>query len=155
MELLDVVNIGLINLDLKNKDKFGVINELIEMAYTENRISSKKEVLNAVKYREEISSTFCGLEMAVPHGISDRVKVPTLCFGRSSTGFNWEENEDRVKFICLILVPENNFNNENEAKHLEILSTVAKLVLVDEVREQWEKAETKEAILETLIKNVR
>lgn len=155
MELNDVINLGLINLDLKAKNKFGVINELIEMVYKEQRISSKEEALAAVKYRENLSSTFCGFDIAIPHGISNTVRVPTLCFGRSTAGFNWEDNDDVVKFIFLILVPKNNLDDEDEPTHLEILSTVAKLVLIDEEREQWEKAETKEAILESLINKVK
>lgn len=153
MDINQIINLNLITVDLKATNKKECINELVDLLEKEKRITDKKSIIEALEYRESLASTYCGFEMAIPHGISSSVIKPTLCFGRSN-GFYWEEDDDIVKFIFMIVVPMDNQNNEDEPKHIEILSKVAGLGLNDEIREAWEKASTSNEILSSIVDSV-
>lgn len=148
-----IINRNLIKLDLKANNRDEAIKELVFLLEKEKRIESSEIYNESVQYRESIASTYCGFEIAIPHGISSTVKEPSLCFGRVK-GFNWTDGEDDfVRFIFLIAIPEN--VGEEGSTHLEILSSMAKLCLLEDVRNKWETAKTPDDILDSIFSNIK
>ena len=143
--LSEVINSNLINLELKGKNKEEVIEELTDLLVKEQKIESKNEFILRLDKRESINTTYCGSEIAIPHAISDTVKTPAVCFGRSS-GIFWNHKTDWVQFIFMFAIPKNN-HDEN---HISIMSDIARCSLNQEIRREWSKATTKDQILETL-----
>lgn len=151
MNIRDVINEKLIELDIKANTKEEAIIELSTLLYKEGLIESNEEFVRSVLYREDVASTYCGFDLAIPHGISHVVKKPSICFGRTN-GFNWtEDDDDFVKFIFLIAVPVPEEGNDEQSKHIDILSSIATLCLEEEVRQIWIKAKTPQEILGPLI----
>jgi fructose-specific phosphotransferase system IIA component len=146
MSSLDnVINEGLIELDLKAKSKNKVIEELTDLLEKEQKIQSRNEYIAKVYEREATMSTYCGSEVAIPHAISSAVKTPAVCFGRSK-GFHWDSADELVRFVFLFAIPEEN----HDAEHLAIISAIARCSLNPETREVWLKATTEEQVLESL-----
>lgn len=152
MDKKSIINENLIKLDLRVNNREEAIKELALLLEKEKRVESANSFIESVQYRESIASTYCGFEIAIPHGISSTVKEASLCFCRVN-GFNWtEDEEDHVRFIFLIAIPEN--KSEEEDTHLEILSSMAKLCLLEDVRNKWETAKTSEDILDSIFNNI-
>lgn len=140
-----VINRGLIELDLKGKSKDEVVEELTDLLVKENILNSKADFIAKVNEREATMSTFCGSEVAIPHAISSAVKAPAVCFGRSK-GFFWDNSDEHVQFVFLFALPEENHN----AEHIAIISSIARCSLDPDTREIWLKATTEDQVLESL-----
>lgn len=150
MLLKNVINSDMVTLNLNARNRNDAIEELVDLLYNEGFITDKKEFNESVRYREGLASTYCGFELAIPHGISKTAKKPGVCFGRT-TGIDWDgDGETQVKYIFLIAIPYDENNTDESNKHIKILSTIASLGLKDKIREKWSKVETEEEFLKTL-----
>lgn len=67
-------------LDLEGNNKLDLIDQLIEVAYQNNKIKDKEAILK----REEEFSNALGYLVAKPHGQSDVVNGPFVIFGRTN-----------------------------------------------------------------------
>ncbi|MEG0135044.1 MAG: fructose-specific PTS transporter subunit EIIC [Cetobacterium sp.] len=135
-----------IDLNLKATTKDGVIEELVTVLYNAGKLNDKEEFKKAILAREAQSST--GLEegIAIPHGKSAAVKVPSIAFGRSKAGidFNSLDGEPSTLFF-MIAAPENATDS-----HIETLSQLTTLLMDDDVRENLLNATTDDEIFEIL-----
>lgn len=147
MKIADMLNEKLMNLDLKANDKAGVINEMINMLVDEGFVLSKKAILKAVMDREAMASTGVGMGIGIPHGKSNTVVKPSIVFGKSIKGIDFESLDEQPSHIFfLIAVPE---DSENE--HLKALSQLSRRLMNQEVREQLMKAENTEEVYKVFI----
>lgn len=145
----EVINRGLIELELKGKSKGEVIEELTDLLDRQHRLRCRPEFIVKVYEREAIISTYCGSEVAIPHAVSSAVEAPAVCFGRSD-GLHWNGPDEWVRFVFLLAVPE----ERSHADQLALLSAVAKCCLDPEIRAVWLRATTAEQILESLHRSV-
>jgi PTS system nitrogen regulatory IIA component len=142
MQIVDMLNGKLMNLDLKANDKASVIEEMIDMLVNEGYALSKETLLKAVMDREATASTGVGMGIAIPHGKSNTVTQPSIVFGKSKTGIDFESLDEQPSYIFfLIAVPEDSAN-----EHLKALSLLSRRLMNQEVREQLLKAESTEEI---------
>lgn len=135
-------------LDLKATTKNQVIDELIDLLDANGKLNDKELFKKAILAREEQSST--GLEegIAIPHGKSSAVSVPTVAFGLSKKGIDYGSLDDEPSTLFfMIAAPENATDS-----HIETLSQLTSLLLDDDVREKLLKVTTKEEVLEILLK---
>jgi len=147
LELRDVINENMILLDLKIEKKEEVIEILVDLLGQNEKLTSKALFLKSVYDREELLSTYCGSDIAIPHGISKAVKEPAVCFARTNE-ISWSGPEEKVHFVFLLAVPDS--KNDKDPQHLKLLSSIATLILEEQVREIWERATNKKQILESL-----
>lgn len=145
----EVINKGLIKLDLKGKNKKEVIEELTDLLVKEKKLSSRSEFIARVYEREATMPTYCGVEVAIPHALSSAVVLPTVCFGRSK-GFYWDSEDELVRFVFLFAMPE----ADHDSEHISIMSAVARCCLDPKIRDLWLHATTEEQILEPLRSSV-
>ncbi len=141
----EVINRGLIELDLRGKSKGEVIEELADLLQRQHKLRSKAEYIARVFEREAIVSTYCGSEVAIPHAVSSAVEAPAVCFGRSE-GLQWNAEDEWVRYVFLLAIPE----ERSHAEHLDVLSAVAKCSLDAETRALWLRATTAEEVVESL-----
>lgn len=128
----DVIFKDMIFLDEDLHEKESIIDFILNEAYEQKIISEVSELRQAVIERENEVSTAIGYDIAMPHGKSDTVLQPFIAFLRTSTNFNWtEENMDTVRLIFLIAVPSENTDN----MHLKFISQISKKLLNDDFRE--------------------
>lgn len=147
--LKNMLSLNCISLDLKSTTKNEVIDELIELLYSNGKISDRAEFKKVILKREEQSST--GLEegIAIPHGKSNVVTQPSIAFGLSKSGIDYQSLDDEPsKLFFMIAVPE----NANDA-HIETLSQLTTLLLDDEIREKLLQVKTPQEVIDILVKN--
>ncbi|MGL5429023.1 MAG: PTS fructose transporter subunit IIABC [Cetobacterium sp.] len=137
-----------INLNLKATDKAGVIDELVDVLYNNGRLNDKEEFKKTILKREEQSST--GLEegIAIPHGKSAAVKIPTIAFGLSKTGIDYDSLDGEPSTLFFMIAAPANATDS----HIETLSQLTSLLLDDDVIEQLLNVKNEEEVLNILLK---
>lgn len=130
--------------DLKATNKDEAIKELIQILYDDDKIIDKEKFREAVLKREQEFSTGIGMGIAIPHGKSKAVKEPSIAFGRSNKGINYESMDDKpAHLFFLIAVPE-----ESSDIHLRALSEISRKLMHTEIREKLFKAQSFEEFIE-------
>ncbi|MGM0379854.1 MAG: PTS sugar transporter subunit IIA [Bacillota bacterium] len=148
MKIIDLLSERTIKLNLKSENKENVIKELVELINKSNRLIDKNKVLDAVFEREEKFSTGIGMGVAIPHAKSSSVKKPTIAFGKSKSGIDFESSDDEPAYLFfLIAVPENSSD-----EHLKILSKLSRRLMHKELRNSLKSAKTSAEIIEILDK---
>lgn len=131
-EIRDVLKSAFINFDLKTTDKQAAISELANTFLTKGVVTNDSVYLEAVMKREEESTTGIGFGVAIPHGKSAAVAEPSLAFGRSQAGIQYDSMDGKpVHLMFLIAVPETS-NDE----HLRILSKLSRKLMHEDVRQK-------------------
>jgi len=131
-EIRDVLKPAFINLDLQATDKQAAIRELANTFVHKGAVTNDSVYLDAVMKREEESTTGIGFGVAIPHGKSAAVTEPSLGFGRSQAGIEYDSMDGKpVHLMFLIAVPETS-NDE----HLKILSKLSRKLMHEDVRQK-------------------
>ena len=131
-EIRDVLKPAFINFDLKTTDKQAAISELANTFLTKGVVTNDSVYLEAVMKREEESTTGIGFGVAIPHGKSAAVAEPSLAFGRSQAGIQYDSMDGKpVHLMFLIAVPETS-NDE----HLRILTKLSRKLMHEDVRQK-------------------
>lgn len=129
--------------DLESKDKLSVLKELIKPLAAKGAIDDEDKFLDVVLKREEEYSTGIGMGVAIPHGKSSLVKKASLVFGKSKEGIDYNSMDGKpAHLFFLIAAPENSDN-----LHLKILAKLSRSLMHEEVREELNKAETYEDVV--------
>lgn len=146
MEIREVLHESLINKDLENTKKLPAIKELVQLLSENGYITDAEEYLEAVKKREEEFTTGLGRGIAIPHGKSQAVKEPCVCFGRSTKGIDYgAEDGEPVHLMFLIAVPK-----EANDEHLRILANLSRKLIHQEVLDKLMNANNAEEIYQIL-----
>jgi PTS system fructose-specific IIA component len=147
VKLKDVINEKMILLDPPVKDKDGVIHMLVDLMSENGKLFSSEQFLTSVYDREQLLSTYCGFYVAIPHGISETVKEPGVCFARIPE-ISWGPEQEKVRYVFLLAVPK--IDDNRQSPHLKLLSAIAVSSLEEDIREIWANASSEVEILESL-----
>lgn len=143
MGIGELMNADTMELDLKAATKKDAIRELAKLLENDGRINNFDTYVEAVFKREEEFSTGIGNGIGIPHGKSSAVKRPSLAFGRSRGGVEFESTDgEPVYLVFMIAVPE-----DSNDEHLRILAQLSRKLMHEEIRQQLMDAESKEEIL--------
>ncbi len=148
MKLASLLSLDQIILDMKAAEHWSAIVELVDHLVETQRLplALKKEILAALKTREDQVSTGIGSGVAIPHAFSDDIEEVTAIFGRSKAGIDFEAIDNApVHFIILFIVPRKDYH-----LHLRTLAAIAKMFTNCEVRRQFSEAQTRDEILAIL-----
>lgn len=143
MEIKDVLNKEMMIFDLKAKDKNEVLEELVSVLKESGVVDDEKGFLEVVKKREEEFSTGIGYGVAIPHGKSSLVKKPSIVFGKSRQGIDYNSMDQKpAHLFFLIAVPDN-----SDDLHLKVLAELSRALMHKEVRDELDKASTPEEVI--------
>ncbi len=147
------VNIKIIAENLIQFDKnFGetkeeIIKELAKILDAEGRLKNHDQFLEAVYAREELSTTGVGYQVAIPHGVTDAVDIPSVVFARLENEVDWNSLDDQpVKLVFLIASPK----NSDENYHLKVLASLSRRLLDEEFIGNLLRSTDKSFIIESL-----
>lgn len=143
---MELINNSLVSLDIDLNSKEAVVEKLADLLEENSRLNDRKLYIHDVFEREDIISTCVGDMIVIPHAITDGVKTASLLYIRLKEPVNWNE-DDQAKYILGIAVPADNVNNQ----HLRILSSVAKKLLDDKIKNKLFTSMSKEEILAALL----
>lgn len=131
MSTKDMFSKERVSFDLKAENKIQAIDELIDILYKDGKVRDKEEFKKAVLKREEEFSTGIGMGIAIPHGKNKAVVEPSIAFGKSVKGIDYESMDDKpAHLFFLIAVPE-----ESSDVHLKALSEISRKLMHSEIRE--------------------
>lgn len=117
--------------NIKEREKNNVISKMVQALKECGKLNDEKIFLQDVFDREALSATSMGFEIGIPHGKSDEVINPAVCFGRLEEPVIWnEETGETAQIIILIAVPKNDESN----LHLKILSNLARKLMHEDFR---------------------
>jgi PTS system nitrogen regulatory IIA component len=131
MKILDVLSKDAINIDLKARDKKGVIDELVAPVAAIAG-ASQEGLVKVLMERERLGSTGIGGGIGIPHGKLKDIESLMLGFGISRRGVDFESMDGRPTHIFfLLLTPEN-----SAGVHLKLLARISRLLKNDTFKEQ-------------------
>jgi mannitol/fructose-specific phosphotransferase system IIA component (Ntr-type) len=133
---------------MEARDHWPAIVELVDHLAAHSLLQGEEPevILQALREREEKTSTGIGHGVAIPHAFSDRTSSVIAVFGRSREGIDFDAIDNGpVHFIVLFIVPRAQYH-----LHLRTLAAIAKLLNNGEVRAQLEAAQDSAEILEVL-----
>lgn len=137
-----------IDLSLQANSKEAAIHKLAKGLVQAGIINDAEAYVSDVLSREATLSTYCGYGIAIPHAASKAVVNPGFAFART-TDLVWDEDDEKVRFILALAVPE--ANEGEHSHHIELMSKIATLALEEEVRTVWETAQTNQEIQESFV----
>lgn len=145
-----LIDKNLIKLDIKGQNKEEIIRELAELIDKENRLYDYDGYLQEVLNREQLSTTGIGFGIAIPHGKSKYVKIPTVAFGRIKEGVDWNSLDGKpVNIVFILAVPEEAASNQ----HLKILAALSRKLMNENFRQEILEIDSEDKLL-NLLKDV-
>ena len=142
MNVSDILSVEKIKVDFNSTDKFGVINELIDLFADDPKVNNMDEMRDAIIDREEIQSTGVGSGFAIPHAKTDGVKDMIAAFGRLTEPIEFESIDEKpVNLVFLMVAKESAVG-----PHIQMLSRISRLMSKESFRESLINAETSQDI---------
>ncbi len=139
---MDVLNINAINVDLKARDKKGILDELVAPVAQETGASHDK-LVKVLMDRERLGSTGIGGGIGIPHGKLKNLESLILGFGLSRQGVDFESMDGRPTHIYfLLLTPES-----SAGVHLKLLARISRLLKNDGVKERLMQAQAPQDVI--------
>jgi len=142
MKILDVLNVDTINVDLKARDKKGILDELVTPV-AEIAGASQEKLVKVLLERERLGSTGIGGGIGIPHGKLKNLEELILGFGLSRQGVDFESLDNRPTHIFfLLLTPES-----STGVHLKMLARISRLLKNDGFKERLMQAEKAQEVI--------
>ncbi len=131
MENFDYSFDGSIVCDLKSKDKYSAIDELISRARVFRKLPNIESFKQSVYKREKEQSTAFGHGVAIAHGKSPLVQSLFIALGISHEGIDFDAPDGKpVKFLFLIANPP-----QMQFEYLFAISAIARIARSKAFRE--------------------
>lgn len=146
MRLFDLLNEDTITISLSNKDKQGVIEELLALALKTGKITDRSMALKAILDRENLMSTGLERGVAVPHAKSKAVDELTMALGISSEGIDFQSADGKPSHLFfLLLAPES-----AAGPNVKVLAQIARLTNDPSLCEALKKASSSQEVMEII-----
>jgi fructose-specific phosphotransferase system IIA component len=142
MKISKILHQDKILAELKGNSKEEVINELVDLFVSDNRVTNVEEIRKAVFEREKIMSTGIGSGFAIPHAKSDAVKEMVAAFGKSAHPVDFNSNDNQPVNLVFLFVS----NNRLVGDHIKLLSRISKMMEKSEFRAKLMNTNSSEQI---------
>lgn len=144
-ELLDLKSIAL-NVQVTSKEE--IIDELVDLMYASDKITSKEDYKKGILAREELSTTGIGEGIAIPHAQVAAVKKAGLAATTIQNGVDYESLDGQPVYLCfMIAAPQ-----DGGSVHLQALAKLSTLLMNEEFRTSLMNAKTPEEFLDIINK---
>lgn len=143
----DFIDVNLINLSLKAKDKPGVLIELSELLKRSSNISQNNLCYEAIVERERIGSTGIGKGVAIPHAKTECATQLTIGFGISKSGIEFESLDGEKTHLFFVFASP---KSESQV-YLKILARISRLIRSASFRKALLTAKTPEEIVQLIV----
>jgi fructose-specific phosphotransferase system IIA component len=144
MKIVDLLNEQVVRTNLPGTSKNDVINAIIDLAASQERVLDKEKVREAIFEREKIMSTGVGAGFAIPHAKSDAVSDIVAAFAVTSQPIDYQSLDDQPVRIVFLLVGRENM----VGPHIKLLSRISRLMNNEEFRKRLLGAATPKDVLE-------
>ncbi|WP_416151865.1 fructose-specific PTS transporter subunit EIIC [Salipaludibacillus sp. HK11] len=146
MKITELLTKETMILDLVSSTKKEVIDELATKLDKAGKLQNKQSFIEEIHKREEQSSTGIGEGVAIPHAKSKSVKEPTIVFGRSKTGVDYDALDGEKSHLFFMIAASDGAND----LHLQTLSRLSTLLMDEDFRKILMEARSEEEILKAV-----
>ncbi|GBG94074.1 fructose-specific PTS system IIA component [Ligilactobacillus salitolerans] len=144
-ETQDFINEKNIIIGLDATDKEDAIFKMSQVLEKNGDICDAKKFYQDVLYRESLTTTGIGNNIAIPHGKSDTVMQPSLIFAKSKRPLQWNSLDGQpVEIIFLMAVGTADSGKE----HLRMLAHLSGNLMNDDFVKQIKDANKTQDILD-------
>ncbi|RQW04650.1 PTS sugar transporter subunit IIA [candidate division KSB1 bacterium] len=151
MNLRDLLSVDVIKIPLASKEKYQIIEELVDVLNDAGRIKNRDMVLQAVFARERVMSTGMGNGVAIPHAKTDGVRELVLAFGVTREDIDFEAIDEKpVRIVFLLAGP-----TEQTGLHLKALSHISRLMHRKEFRKKLAAVQSADEVLAAIAEEER
>lgn len=144
MRIVDLLNENVVRTNLQGTTKNDILNAIIDVASTQERVVDKDRVREAIFEREKIMSTGVGAGFAIPHAKSDAVSDIVAAFAVTAQPIDYQSLDDQPVRIVFLLVGRENM----VGPHIKLLSRISRLMNNEDFRKRLLEAATPKDILE-------
>ncbi|RBW71041.1 PTS fructose transporter subunit IIABC [Bacillus taeanensis] len=146
MRITELLKRDTVILDLTSTSKETVIDELVNKLDQAGRLSDRKLYKEAILAREAQSTTGIGEGIAIPHAKTKAVKTPSIAFGRSGEGIDYEALDGQPSHLFFMIAASEGANNA----HLETLSRLSTLLMDETFRQKLMAAASVDELLKAI-----
>jgi len=143
MKIADILNEKVIVTNLPGTTKTEIINAMIDLAATNQKVIDKEKMRAAIFEREKIMSTGVGSGFAIPHGKTDAVQDIVAAFAITDEPIDYQSLDDQPVRIVFLLVGRDN----SVGPHIKLLSRISRLMNKEEFRKRLIEAESPGEVL--------
>ncbi|QQE74575.1 fructose-specific PTS transporter subunit EIIC [Brevibacillus composti] len=139
----DLLREETIILSLAAQTKEAALDELIDKLDQTGRLHSKEELKKAILAREALGSTGIGEGIAIPHAKSAAVKTPSIAFGFSREGIDFDSLDNQKAHLFFMIAATDHANQA----HLETLALLSEMLMDESFRRQLMTVESAAELL--------
>ncbi|MEI6634099.1 MAG: PTS sugar transporter subunit IIA [Chlamydiota bacterium] len=140
MLLTQLLTPRLIQIGLRNRDKRGIVEELVGILVAAGKVADKNLLVDATMAREAEGSTGLERGIAVPHCKTDAVRELTCSLAVSPEGIDFDAMDGKPSHIFFFLAAPTGMSGP----HVKALANIAKLSESGEFLENLRAAPTPE-----------
>jgi len=144
MKITDILTDKVIVTKLAGSTKTEILNSMINLAATSDRVIDKEKMRAAILEREKIMSTGVGSGFAIPHGKTDAVQDIVAALAITEQPIDYQSLDDQPVRIVFLLVGKDN----SVGPHIKLLSRISRLMNKEEFRKKLIDAESPSEILQ-------
>lgn len=132
MHLKELLHEKVVVIDLKPKDKWQIIKELVDVLVDSEEIDGERvdEVLSALYERERSMTTGIGNGIAIPHASCNVLEKMFAVFGICKAGLDFESLDGQPVYVVVLLV----YPEAVLQQRLKTLADVARLLNDERIR---------------------
>ncbi|ENM5747506.1 PTS sugar transporter subunit IIA [Vibrio mimicus] len=142
MDITNLIEPGLICLELKANSKEGILIELVDLLDKAGKLTDKQQFLKDVWQREEIGNTGFEEGIAIPHAKSTAVALPAVVIGISRQGIDYGAEDGLLSDVFFMLASPDGEDHH----HIEVLAQISSKWIEDGFVEQLKAAEDVEQV---------
>jgi len=144
MKLSELLTEKDIKIDLKSKDKDGVLDELVSLLVLNQNIQDCKEkLLETVTAREKLMSTGIGEGIGIPHAKTDVLNKISAVFGKSKQGVAFDALDNEPVYLFFLLVAP----QDQSGPHVKALARISRLLKHSGFREKLKASSTPKEVI--------
>ncbi len=147
MKLSDVLTKERIIINLTGKDKYDVLEKMVQVTKNSEKITNETDFLKKVTEREKIKSTGIGGGIGIPHAQSSGVSDIVACLGISEPGIEFNAIDGKPVHLIFLIAA----NERTDSKHLGLLSRIARLFIEEPFKQRIMKSTSPEEIMTLII----
>ncbi|QXE17386.1 PTS fructose transporter subunit IIABC [Clostridium sp. 001] len=148
MKITELLEENTIKLKLDSNTKLEVIDELISILDSAEKLNDKDEYKKQILKRESEFSTGIGEGIAIPHAKTAAVKIPSLAFGIKKEGLDYESLDGTDAKLFFMIAASEGADNE----HLDTLARLSSMLMNEEFKNKLINAKSKDEVLNLIDK---
>ena len=133
--------------DLEISSKEDLFDFIIKELTKKERIENPERILEKMNNKENKIKTFLGSHFAIPHVKSRKVIENTLMFIRLKNSIKWNDENDRVKYVFVLLIKPN-----YEDLHIDILMSLSRCIIDKDIAQLIKHNKNIDEVLEIINK---